>query len=758
MDLEALLNALSGEREGGPLLRVVHLPGQPGRQRQPDPPLPAVLAARLEAMGITGLWTHQVEALAAARQSRNVVVSTGTASGKSLCFNLPVIEELLAAGGSRALYLYPTKSLAQDQLRALRAFGLPQVTAATYDGDTPASERGLVRQYARIVLTNPDMVHYGILHGHARWAGYFKNLSFVVVDEAHTLRGVFGSHVGCILRRLRRVARHYGSDPTFILASATMGNARELAERLVGIPFMAVDTDGSPKGQRLFAFWNPPLRDEASGSRASANWESARLLAAFVEQGTRTIAFTKSRRSAELVAKHARSLTSPACAERIRAYRAGYLASERREIEGQLFSGELLGVAATTALELGVDISGLDAVVINGFPGTVSQVWQQAGRAGRAGQRSVAVLVGHEDPLDQYYLAHPDVLLSRPFEAAMVDVTNPRILEPHLGCAAHELPLAQGEAEAAFGQGATPVAASMLATGDLVERRARGAAAARLHWHRREPPGRDLDLRSLGGEAFRIVDSSTGALLGTVDGARAHGQVHPGAVYLHQGESFVVTELDLLARVALVEASAPGYYTQARQSSDLSVVETLSTKALGAVECFLGRVQVTQRVVAYARRAIANGDLLDVVALDLPEEALATVAVWYTVPEPICERARISPADLPGSLHAAEHAGIGVLPLFAMADRWDIGGVSTARSDDTAAPTVFIYDGYPGGIGIAERGFARAEEHLSATLEAVSTCPCASGCPACVQSPKCGNGNDPLDKAGAVRLMATILR
>lgn len=758
MDLEALLIALSDETEGSPLQRVVHLPGQPGEQLQPDPPLPGVLAARLEAMGITGLWTHQVQALAAARRSCHVVVSTGTASGKSLCFNLPVIEKLLAAPRARALYLYPTKSLAQDQLRALRAFALPQVSAATYDGDTPPDERPLVRRYARIVLTNPDMVHYGILSGHARWTEYLKNLSFVVVDEAHILRGVFGSHVGCILRRLRRVARHYGSDPTFVLASATMGNARELAERLVGVPFTAVDTDGSPKGRRLFAFWNPPLRDEASGSRASANWESARLLAAFVDQGTRTIAFTKSRKSAELVAKHARSLTTPGSAERIRAYRSGYLASERREIEGQLFSGELLGVAATTALELGVDIGGLDAVVINGFPGTVSQVWQQAGRAGRAGQQSVAVLVGHEDPLDQYYLAHPDVLLSRPFEAALVDVTNPRILEPHLGCAAHELPLGPGEAGATFGPGAEPVAARMVATGDLAERRARGAGAPRLHWHRREPPGRDLDLRSLGGEAFRIVDASTGALLGTVDGARAHGQVHPGAVYLHQGESFMVMALDLAERVALVDASAPGYYTQARRSSDLRVDETLSTRALGAVECFLGRVQVTQRVVAYARRAIATGDLLDVVALDLPEESLATVAVWYTVPGPICDRAQVAPAALPGSLHAAEHAAIGVLPLFAMADRWDIGGVSTARSDDTGLPTVFIYDGYPGGIGIAERGFARAEEHLGATLEAVSTCPCATGCPACVQSPKCGNGNDPLDKAGAIRLMATILR
>jgi DEAD/DEAH box helicase domain-containing protein len=709
-------------------------------------------------MGVAGLWTHQAEALAAAREGRHVVVSTGTASGKSLCFNLPVLETLLADRKARALYLYPTKSLAQDQLRAIRAFAIPQVSAATYDGDTPSAERALVRSYARIVLSNPDMVHYGMLDSHSRWTELFGHLAYVVVDEAHTLRGVFGSHVGCILRRLRRVARHYGSNPTFILASATIGNPDDLAERLVGVPFTALSEDGSPRGERLFAFWNPPLKDEASGSRASSNWESARLLATFADEGIRSIAFTKSRKAAELVAKHAKTIVAtPATSDRIRAYRAGYLASERREIERALFSGELLGVAATTALELGVDVGGLDGVVMNGFPGTVAQVWQQAGRAGRSGRESAAVLVGQEDPLDQYYLSHPDVLLSKPFEAALVDVTNPRILEPHLGCAAHELPMAPSEVTETFGDGAAPVAGAMIERGDLAQRKARATGQPRLHWRRREPPGRELDLRSLGGEAYQIVDAATGALLGTVDGGRAFGQVHPGAVYLHQGESFVVVELDVDGRVALVEAGSPAFYTQARQNSDIRVVAETAAGRLGAVACHLGRVDVTQRVVGYARRSIANGELLDVVPLELPEQTLSTVAFWYTVAEDIVRAARICPADLPGSLHAAEHAGIGVLPLFAMADRWDIGGVSTALSVDTGLPTVFIYDGYPGGIGIAERGFARREDHLAATLDVVANCPCKSGCPSCVQSPKCGNGNDPLDKAGAVRLMRTIL-
>lgn len=578
MDLESLLIAASAEVESGGLCRLVRMPPRSGTSVQADPPLPEPLGSRLAAMGIAGLWTHQAEALAAAREGRHVVVSTGTASGKSLCFNLPVIEALLTQSKARALYLYPTKSLAQDQLRAIRAFAIPQAVAATYDGDTPSDERALVRRYARIVLSNPDMVHYGLLDNHARWAELLRHLRFVVVDEAHTLRGVFGSHVGCILRRLRRVARHYGSDPLFILTSATIGNPGDLAERLVGVPFVEVTGDGSPKGERLFAFWNPPLKDEAAGSRASANWESARLMATFAGEGNRCIIFTKSRKGAELVARHARHMAPAELSGRIRAYRAGYLASERRELERALFSGELMGVAATSALELGVDVGGLDAVVMNGFPGTVAAVWQQAGRAGRGGQTSAAVLVGQEDPLDQYYLAHPDVLLSKPYEAALVDVTNPRILEPHLGCAASELPIAVDEVAATFGEGAGPVAAGMVERGDLAERAARTPNAVggqvRLHWRRRERPGRELDLRSLGGRAFSIVDGSTGALMGTVDAARAFGQVHPGAVYLHQGESFVVERLDLAERVAVVEIASPDYYTQARQTSDLTVVAT----------------------------------------------------------------------------------------------------------------------------------------------------------------------------------------
>ena len=751
-ELRSLLEAISATVETEGLKSAVSLPARPGTVVQPDPPLPRLLRARLKAKGIEGLWTHQAEALGAVRRGENVAVSTGTASGKSLCFNLPAIESILTDRRSRALYLYPTKALAQDQLRALRAFGLTEVLPATYDGDTPSDERPSVRKYANIVLTNPDMLHFGILPSHARWAGFLADLKFVVVDEGHVCRGVFGSHVGCILRRLRRLAAAYGADPIFILTSATIPNPGGLAERLAGVPFTEVTEDGAPRGERLFAFWNPPFVDEPTATRASANWESARLLAAFAGRHIRTIAFAKSRKAAELVSRYARTMAGDA-GDRITAYRAGYLAADRRAIEQRLFSGELLGVAATTALELGIDVGGLDAVVMNGFPGTVAQVWQQAGRAGRAATPSVAVMVGRDDPLDQYYISHPEILLSRPYEMALVDTSNPNILKPHLACAAYERPIPPEEVTGYFGPDALRQAEEMAAEGKLALRKSKGER--RYHYRGDSPPG-DLDLRSMG-VTYAVVERQTGALLGTVDGGKAFSQVHPGAVYLHQGENWEVVGLDTNGAVALVEQSQGRYYTQSRETSDIRVLEVVESKPVGRAQFHLGRVEVTNRVVAFARKEIATGETLAVVDLDLPETVLSTVAVWYTVEHAVVRRARISAAELPGSLHAAEHAAIGMLPLFAMADRWDIGGVSTPLSADTGLPTVFVYDGHPGGAGIAARGYAEAPEHLGATLEAVARCPCEKGCPSCVQSPKCGNGNEPLDKAGAVRLLATIL-
>lgn len=753
-----LLSIISSEVETEGLRSVIEIPAKPGTAVAPDPPLPQALAARLEAKGISGLWTHQAEALSAARRGENITVSTGTASGKSMCFNLPVIERILSEKKATALYLYPTKALAQDQLRSLRGFGITEISAATYDGDTPADERASVRQYANIVLTNPDMLHFGILPAHERWSKYLSNLAFVVVDEAHVLRGIFGSHVGCILRRLRRLARHWGAHPIFILTSATIPNPGELAHRLVGLNFTEVVSDGAPRGPRTFAFWNPPFLDESKGTRSSANWESARLMASFANLEIKTLAFARSRKSAELIAKYAKAMVpEPGQKDRITAYRAGYLPGERRAIEQRLFSGDLLGVAATSALELGIDVGGLDAVVLNGFPGTVAQVWQQAGRAGRANEPSVAVLVGRDDPLDQYYVTHPEILMSKPFETALVDVTNPNILEPHLACAAYELALEEAEVGEIFGTDAEPIAQAMVADGQLALKKSRGSLLPRYHWRGQSAPGSELDIRSMGGATYSVVEEDTGVLLGTVDGSKAFSQIYPGAIYLHQGENWEVSTLDLRTHVALVGKAKGNYYTHSRELSDIRVIETRESKAVGRVQMYLGRVEVKRRVVAYARRDISSGETVAIVELDLPEVVLDTMAFWYTVEPSVVKAARISVQELPGSLHAAEHAGIGLLPLFAMADRWDIGGVSTPLSTDTMLPTVFIYDGYPGGAGIAARGFAQAHEHLAATLETISACRCEQGCPSCIQSPKCGNGNEPLDKAAALRLLATIL-
>ncbi|HEY2959121.1 MAG TPA: DEAD/DEAH box helicase [Actinomycetota bacterium] len=753
-DPAALVDHLTGDP--GYRDQLVHLERLPARQARtvgfPDD-LPELLAGRLRARGIQALWTHQAEALALARAGSNVVVATGTASGKSLCYQLPVFEALLGGGRRTALYLSPTKALAHDQLRAIRSFALTGVRAASYDGDTPTDERPMVRRTANLVLTNPDMLHQGILPSHERWSGFLGRLAVVVVDEAHTLRGVFGSHVAAVLRRLRRVAARYGARPVFVLASATLGNPGQLAERLVGLPVEAVTDDGSPKGPCTFALWEPPLVDEATGLRHSPNTEAAAWLTAAVEAGVRTLCFTRSRKSAELVASYARRRVAEVdrdLSRRVRAYRAGYLARERRALEHALAGGELLGVAATNALELGMDIGGLDAVVLCGFPGTVASMWQQAGRAGRHGSPSLAVLVGTDDPLDAYLLHHPADLFDRAVEAALVDPGNPYVLSPHLVCAAYEAPLSE-EDLALFGPVSRALTVQLEAEGVLRRRR------DGLHAAAGRSPAAAVDLRNAGGSPVTIVEADSGQVVGTVDRGRATSTVHRGAVYLHQGEPYRVVELDLDDGVALVEEAGGDEYTQARRDIDIAVIEPTRRVELARSTLWLGRVAVSNQVIGYERRRVRTGELLGYEDLDLPPSRLATVAYWYTLSPELLAAAGIGPEQVPGAAHAAEHAQIGLLPLFAMCDRWDIGGVSTAWHPDTGMATIFVYDGYPGGAGIAERGHELAARHLAATRDTVRDCPCESGCPSCVQSPKCGNGNHPLDKAGAVRLLDELL-
>jgi DEAD/DEAH box helicase domain-containing protein len=742
--------------------RLTHLELVPARPARPTgwpswahPALVAALGRR----GIDAPWTHQVAAAEQARTGRHVVLATGTASGKSLGYLLPSLSRLSEspARTSTTLYLAPTKALAHDQLTALGALGLPGLRATTYDGDSTREERDWAREHAAYVLTNPDMLHRTLLPGHQRWAKFLAALDFVVVDECHHYRGVFGSHVAQILRRLRRLCRHYGAEPTFVLASATVAEPELSAGRLIGAPVTAVTEDGSPHGETVLALWEPPLTslrgENGAPVRRSATAEVADLLADLVAEGVRTLAFVRSRRAAETVAMAARDSlgqVDTALGGRVAAYRGGYLPEDRRELERRLRDRSLLGLAATNALELGIDIAGLDAVLMAGFPGTRAAMWQQTGRAGRTQQGSLGVLVARDDPLDTYLVHHPQALLGRPVEATVFDPANPYVLGPHLCAAAAELPLTSDDF-ALFGKGAQDAVGALTRAG-LLRRRPRG-----WFWTRRDRASDLADIRSSGGEPVRVVEEVTGRLLGTVDAAAAHTTVHSGAVYLHQGETYVVSELDLEDSSALVTPARPDYTTVARELTDIRVLGTERQTAWGEAVLAFGSVQVSSHVVAFLRRRHGTGEVLGEEPLELPPRRLSTKAVWWTLSPGQVAASGVCPADVPGAAHAAEHASIGLLPLFASCDRWDIGGVSTALHEDTGRFTVFVHDGHPGGAGFAERGFAEARGWLSTTRDAIAACECEDGCPSCVQSPKCGNGNNPLDKAGAVLVLDALL-
>jgi len=750
VDVHAFLDRLAHTEGAEECLAHIEVLEARAPEVEPLSELPASLAARLGSLGILGLYPHQRQALDLLDGGANVVLATGTASGKTLVYNLAFARAAIDDEKRTALYLFPTKALARDQLRQVRELKLPEIRAAVYDGDTPQAERPLIRRNANLVLTNPDMLHASILPGHARWADFLLRLSLVVVDEAHVARGVFGSHVAMVLRRLRRLVAHYGGQPQFLLASATIGNPRELAERLVGLTFTEIAQDASARGEKRFVLWNPPLTDPEAGTRRSAIAETSWLLRQLVEDGARTIAFCRTRRSAELVAEFARRELPGALRRRVRAYRAGYLPEERRELERGLASGEVLGMAATNALELGIDIGSLDAALLAGYPGTRASMWQQAGRAGRRDAPSIAMLVAQDDPLDQYLVQHPADLFEQPPEAAVIDPTNPYVLGPHLLCAAREQPLAPEELSV-FGE------AAQTSVDALVERDALVLRRGLLHHRGRESPHRLVDIRSASGALFAIVDADTGALLGTVDEARAYHDVHPGAVYLHQGTQFEVAELDLVRAVAVVERSTADYYTQPRHTTDLEVLGADLDGTVGAVPALFGDVRVTRQVTGFQRKLVTTQDVIDEVELTLPAQTLVTKALWWLLTPEVLRAGGIGPTLVPGAAHAAEHAAIGLLPLVATCDRWDIGGLSTPLHPDTGEATIFIYDGYPGGAGIAERGHRSGDRLLEATLEAVRLCPCARGCPSCIQSPKCGNGNEPLDKRGAVHLLSAML-
>ncbi|HEX2127567.1 MAG TPA: DEAD/DEAH box helicase [Thermoleophilaceae bacterium] len=717
-------------------------------------PLPAelhpALLESLAGVGIDELWSHQADALEASQRG-HTIVTTGTASGKSLAFNLPVLHTLASDLSARAFYLYPTKALAQDQARKLAGIGGRFLRHAIYDGDTPQEERRAIRQRSNLVLTNPDMLHVGVLPNHRSWGDVLANLAWVVVDEAHVYRGVFGSHVANVLRRLRRLARAYGSEPRFVLTSATIANPRDLAERLTGVEFELVDLDGAPRAEREIAIWNPPLVDERLGKRASALSEAANLLAGLVERDVRTICFLNSRRGVELIQRYARLRLQDSgrgdLADRIAPYRAGYTPLQRREIERRLAEGDLLAVVATNALELGIDVGELDAAICVTFPGTVASLRQMWGRAGRR-SAGLAMYVAGEDALDQFFCRHPDEFLERPVERAILDHESEEIHLAHLAAAAYELPLTP-EDGGVFGARWEEHARRLVKQGRLRERGGRYLPRGPGY------PAADIALRSASPHSVAIVEAQRGELIGTVEAARATSAVHPGAVYLHMGAAYEVEDLDLPRQRALITPFDGDWYTQPKKESETYIEQVRDRCETCGVELSFGIVSVTEQVVAYQKKRVADHSVLDLLAVDMPEQEFVTQALWYVLPDAVLGD-EFSLDALQGSLHAAEHGQIAVLPLIAMCDRWDIGGLSTAFHHQTGRPTIFIYDGHPGGVGITRAGFERFEALVSDALRLISECPCESGCPSCVQSPKCGNLNEPLSKGGSIELLTRM--
>ena len=746
--LESLLEDLAND---GRLVHVERFSARPAHTAELRQPFPTSISDKL---GFEGLWTHQAQAIDLIRSGTSVAISTGTASGKSLCYQLPIAEAVVdPIRPGTSLALFPTKALAQDQVRSLAVHGFDDVICSTYDGDTARRDRAWIRDNANVVFTNPEMLHGGILPHHGRWANFLMRLRYVVVDELHILRGIFGTHVAHILRRLLRVCRSYGAEPTFIFCSATIGDPAKLASELCGLPVTAITSDGSPRGPRTFALLNPPVVDEATGARTSANSETASVAAELIGLGHRTIAFCGSRKGTELVASDIVSRLPDDDSAAVRPYRGGYLPAERRAIEAELFSGELKGVVATTALELGVDVGGLDACVLNGFPGTIASMWQQAGRAGRSQDPSVAVLVAGDDQLDQWMVSHPTELFTRSPEPAVINTSNPFILAPHLASAAFEKPLTHAD-ELYWGDDLADGVRELVVANKLrLRKQRRGPSGV---WSGRGFPSRGISLRSGSCREFRI-SLADGTLIGTVDESRAFDLVHPGAIYLHQGRSFRVLDLDLDDLVAIVERDDGREYTQARSNTDISVLDVEQSNDLGLARLCLGRVEVTTTVTGYQRKQVRSRRILGNELLDLPPSRLVTRSFWYEIDPEVFPASAIVAGRVPGTLHAVEHAAIGLLPLFTICDRWDVGGVSVALHADTDLPTFFVYDGYPGGAGIAELGYAASVSHLQATVEVIRACPCTEGCPSCVQSPKCGNGNEPLDKEGAALMLEAIL-
>jgi len=735
-----------------------HIPARRARYAKLKRHLPAALQHALGKVGAGKLYVHQAQAINAIRDGHHVIVATSTASGKTLIYNVPVLESVITDARSRALYLFPTKALAQDQLRSLRQliqYVAPGLRYGTYDGDTPRGSRRRLRRSASIILTNPDMLHMGILPNHSLWSKFLANLKYVVIDEAHVYRGVFGSQVACVLRRLLRLCDFYGANPQFICCSATLANPGEHAARLVSVPVAVIQKDGSPQAAREFVLWNPPFIDGARTARRSALIEATTLFAEMVRHGLRNITFTKARKVAELILMYAQDILAkdaPELGALIRSYRAGYSPELRREIEHGLFSGQLLGVTATTALELGIDVGHLDATVLVGYPGTLASTWQQAGRAGRGVREALNVLIGLHNPLDQYFMRHPEALFDRSPEHALIAPDNVYILKKHLPCAAYERPL-MSEDEDLFGPGFVDAMVEL--------ERSRSFEYRNDRWYFRGSgyPAEQVSLRSISASKVAILDESQNyRVMEELEETRAPGCIYPGAIYLHQGESFLIAHLDLDKGVAYASPVDVEYHTAPREVNQVDIVGILREKDMLTAKAYLGELRVTQQVIGFRRLQQFRGTVLSEEPLDMPAQSFTTMGLWFDVPAAIARKVGRRGLDFGGGLHAVEHAAIAILPLFAMCDRLDIGGLSTPSHPDTGRAQIFIYDALPGGVGISEKGFSLLRKLWETTLSAISECPCEAGCPSCIQSPKCGNNNEPLDKQAAILILQSLLR
>jgi len=744
----ALGGALAALRRelGEQLVAEVRLPAEPSRHGEISPPLAAPLAGALAERGVDRLWSHQAEALAAARAGRDVLLTTATASGKSLVFQLPALEAALAGEKGRALWLFPLKALGQDQRAKLRALAAaagiePRGLCEIYDGDTPPSRRAAIRRSPpRVLISNPEMLHLGLLPHAASWRELLGDLRWIVLDELHTYRGLFGSHFHHVLVRLGRLARAAGARPAVIAASATAAEADLFAGTLAGREFDWIRESGAPREARHFLM----VRPEASPYTAALD-----LYRTLVRAGLKTIVFTKARRITELLRAWLER-RDPEVAKRTRSYRAGYLAEERREIERALLAGELDGVLSTSALELGIDIGGLDACVLVGYPGSAMATWQRAGRVGRSGRESIVALVALPDALDQYLLDHPRELLERPLERLVLDPGNEAVARQHLVCAAAEAPLDRTD-DAGYLERFAPLVGELISEGRLA-RSADGSAIVSLA----RRPHREVSLRGVGA-SFVIVDGATGETIGTVDGGRVFGECHPGAIYLHAGRQYAVDELDLERGYVVVRASDVDWYTTPRSEKETEILELLSERPEGSLRAGLGRLRVTERVVGYERRRTQSAEALDVVPLELPPSIYETQGLWIHAPEAAAADWAAAGANLLGALHAAEHASIGLFPLVVLCDRNDLGGISLTSHPQLGGPGYFVYEGHVGGVGIAARGFELLPDLIGHTVELLERCPCDAGCPGCIHSPKCGNGNRPLDKGGALALLRTLL-